>query len=95
LGFLRNVVAINDSVLTPEKSLYGSVALTLLVDVLGLLIGGSLFIGTSISSLDDDDDDDEATVVVSVVTVLLLILSLLFLSSSPPDERRRSSLSPV
>jgi hypothetical protein len=88
---LRNVVAINDSVSTPEKSLYGSAVLTLLVDVLVLLIVDSLFIGTSISSF---DDDDEATVVVSVVTVLLLIL-LLFPSSSPPDERRRSSLSPV
>ncbi len=91
-GLLRNVVVINDSVSTPEKSLYGSVALILLVDVFVLLIVDSLFMGNSISSF---DDDDEATIVFSVVIVLLLILSLLFPSSSPPDERRRSSLSPV
>jgi hypothetical protein len=84
-GLLRNVVVINDSVSTPEKSLYGSVVLTLVVDVLVLLMGDSFSLF--------DDDDDETTIVVSVVTVLLLLL--LFASSSPPDERRRSSLSPV
>jgi len=63
----RNVVEINDSVSTPEKSLYGSV---LVVDVFAFKlfeIVDSLFRTTSVSSL--DDDDEAATSVDSVVTV--------------------------